>query len=346
MSEPSAAAPRRAFGAGGSTLADVGERRLLERLVAIAREAFPPGPAGGDDAAVWTPPAGRDLAVSVDVLVEEVDFRRSWIDPRQLGSRAFAVAVSDLAGMGAKPMSCVATLCARAEEEVDDVLEIQRGLCEAAAGAGCPVAGGDVSAIDGPLVIDVCVIGSLPAGRALRRAAGRPGDLLVVTGVVGRSAAGLRLLLGGDAPRFPVDRVWIDAHLQPVLRLREGARLLDAGVRCAGDVSDGILIDVMRTATSSGCGAEIWADRVPVDTELRERFGQDWLALAIGGGEDFELLAAVAAADLAPLQRDWPADLAALSVIGVLGDKPGVRLLDRRGGTEQAKPRSLASHFS
>lgn len=346
MSEPSPAAPRRGFGAGGASLAELGEQGLLERLMTIAKEAFPSGPAGGDDAAVWTPPAGRDLAVSVDALVEEVDFRRSWISPGQLGRRAFGVAVSDLAGMGAQPVSCMATVCARAAEQVDDVLEIQRGLCEAAAVAGCPVAGGDVSAIDGPLVIDVCVIGSLPAGEALRRAAGRPGDLLVVTGVVGRSAAGLRLLLGGEPPRSPVERVWIDAHLEPVTRLREGARLLEFGVRCAGDVSDGLLIDVARTARASGCGAEIWVDTVPVDTELAVRFGQDWLELAIGGGEDFELLAAVAEPDLARLLGDWPANLAPLSVIGALGEGSGVRLLNHRGGWEQATPRSLASHFS
>jgi thiamine-monophosphate kinase len=117
-------------------------------------------------------------------------------------------------------------------------------------------------------------------------------------------------------------------------------------VRCAGDVSDGILVDLARTARASGCGAEIWADKVPVDSELPERFGQDWLELAIGGGEDFELLAAVAELDLARLLSDWPGHLAPLSVIGALGEQPGVRLLDRRGGSEQAKPRSLASHFS
>jgi thiamine-monophosphate kinase len=346
MPESLSTAPPRRFGAGGPTLAQVGERVLVDRLVAISRAACPSGPASGDDAAVWSPPAGRDLSVSIDALVEGVDFRRSWIDPARLGRRAFAVAVSDLAAMGADAVSCLATLCAPGSEQLDDVLAIQRGLCEAAAAVGCPVVGGDVSAIDGPLVIDVCVTGSLPAGRALRRAAGRPGDLLLVTGVLGRSAAGLRLLIAGDGPASEVERGWIGAHLDPVVRLHEGARLLGAGIECAGDISDGILVDAARTAAASGCAAEIWADRVPVDEQLRQRFSHRWLELAVGGGEDFELLAAVAEPHVDRLVRDWPDELAPLTVVGQLTDGSGLRLLSGRAGSELAPPASLAEHFS
>lgn len=342
---PQTPSPRR-FGAGGPTLAQVGERVLLERLVAISQEACPSGPVSGDDAAVWSPPAGRDLAVSVDAVVEDVDFRRSWIDPHRLGRRAFAVAVSDIAAMGAEPVNCVATLCARGSEQVEDVLAIQRGLCQAAAAAGCPVVGGDVSAIGGPLVIDVCVTGSLPAGRALRRSDGRPGDLLLVTGILGRSAAGLQLLVDGDSPTSDAERGWIGAHLEPVIRLREGARLLHVGVQCAGDVSDGILADASRTAAASGCAAEIWVDSVPVDEQLRHRFSHRWLELAVGGGEDFELLAAIAEPQLDALLRDWPDELAPLTVIGRLTDGSGLRLLDRPGGSQRTPPASLAEHFS
>ncbi len=286
------------------------------------------------------------MAVSVDALVEHVDFQRSWIDPWRLGRRAFAVAVSDLAGTGARAVNCVATLCARASEQVEDILEIQRGLCQAAAETGCSVVGGDVSAIDGPMVIDVFVTGSLPAGRALRRSAGRPGDLLLVTGVLGRSAAGLRLLLDGADPASPDEHDWVAAHLQPATRLREGALLLDAGVLCGGDVSDGILVDAGRTARASGCAAEIWADDLPVDGHLSERFGRGWLELAAGGGEDFELVVAVPEPDVAALLRDWPGEFAPLTAIGRLTEGSGVHLLDHRGGTEQVAPRILASHFS
>src|ERR1019366_1803465 len=182
----------RPFDSGGPTLADVGEQALLRALGEIARTSSPGLTVGsGDDAAVWTPEPGRDLAFSQDALVEGVDFRRSWIDPRRLGARALAVALSDLAGMGARPVWCAATLCAPSTTCFEDVLEIQRGLCAGASAAGCTVAGGDVSAIDGPLVIDVSVAGTLASGAVLRRDGGRPGDLVVVTGRLGRAAAGL-----------------------------------------------------------------------------------------------------------------------------------------------------------
>src|SRR5487761_1377202 len=166
----SAAAGERPFGGGGGTLAELGEAALLDRLVAIAAPDAG-GRGDGDDAAVWTPRVGHDLAVSIDALVEDVDFRRTWISPVQLGRRDFSAAVADLAGTGATARHCVATLCARGGESVDDVLDIQRGLCDAAVAAGASVVGGDVSAIDGPLAITVCVLGELPSGRALRRAA-------------------------------------------------------------------------------------------------------------------------------------------------------------------------------
>lgn len=344
---PPAVAPRR-FGAGGPTLAEVGERALIERLVEIAEGAAGPQPPGfsGDDAAVWSPAPGCDLAVSVDALVEGVDFRRGWISPRRLGRRAFAVAVSDLAGTGAEPVQCLATLCARGSEQLDDILDIQRGLCEAAAAAGCAMVGGDVSAIDGPLVIDVCIVGTLARGRALRRSAGRPGDVVMVTGVLGRAAAGLRLLIEGSGPRPGVEEEWLEAQLQPALRVAEGRRLLDAGVACGGDISDGLLLDAARTAQASGCGVEVWADSLPVDGQLKDRFSRGWLELAVGGGEDFELVVAVAVADVARLRRDWPAPLAPLSEVGRLVEGSGVRLLDRRDGTELIQPPTAARHFA
>ena len=341
--------PERRFGSGGPTLAEVGEGALLERLIAIARELAPgrgDGAASGDDAAVWTPPGGRDLAVSVDALVEDVDFRRGWISPRQLGRRAFAVAVSDLAGTGAAPLHCVSTLCASPREQLEDVLEVQRGLCEAAAAAGCDVVGGDVSAIDGPLVIDVCVIGAVPRGLALRRAAGRPGDILITTGVLGRAAAGLRLLLAAEEVTGGAERSWVNAQLDPPTRLDEGRHLLERGVLCAGDLSDGLLVDARRVADASGCAVELWAASLPVDDELRARFGPEWLELAAGGGEDFELLAAVAEGAVEGLLAGWPAGLAPPSIVGRLGEGSGVRVLDHRGGTPISPPATWARHFA
>ncbi|MGA9114058.1 MAG: AIR synthase related protein, partial [Candidatus Dormiibacterota bacterium] len=168
---------RQPFGAGGPTLDEVGEAELLRRLTALAL-AGAADPrlvvASGDDAAVWLPPAGGGIVLSQDAIVEGEDFLKSWTDPEAVGRRALAVALSDLAATGAVPHLCMVTYCAPSDAPIDDLLAIQRGLCAAAADAGCQVAGGDVSAIRGPLVIDVAVVGTVDPGRALRRDRGRP----------------------------------------------------------------------------------------------------------------------------------------------------------------------------
>lgn len=337
----------RVFDEDGPTLADIGETALLEALSGIARTASTGLVLGtGDDAAVWAPDPGVEVALSQDALVEGVDFQRSWITPRQLGARALAVALSDLAGMGAKPAWCGATLCAPPGTRVEDVLEIQRGLCNAAAAAGCAVAGGDVSAIDGPLVIDVSVGGTLSPGRALRRDGGAPGDVVIVTGTLGRAAAGLRLLLDGGDDLSEREREWVEAQRSPIIRVAEGLRLVAAGVRCGGDISDGLLVELERITALSGCGAAVWLDRVPVQPALISDFGAAWPDLALGGGEDFELVVTVDGATLGPLLASWPASLAPLTVAGCLRDGTGVVVLDREGGGRIPSPHTSSRHFA
>ncbi len=337
----------RGFDTGGPTLGAIGEGELLRALTEIARENGAALALGaGDDAAVWSPEPGRDLAISQDAVVEGIDFRRAWLTPRRLGARALTVALSDLAGMGARPAWCAVTLCAPADTCFEDVLEIQRGLCAAAAEAGCAVAGGDVSALDGPLVIDISVGGTILPGAVLRRDHGRPGDLVLVTGRLGRAAAGLRLLLDGGEDLSDQERSWVEAQRSPMARIAEGLHLVAAGVRCGGDISDGLLIDLERIADMSGCGAEVWLDRVPVEAALVSDFGAAWPDLALGGGEDFELVATVPEALLPALTASWPQDLAPLTVAGRLRDGSGVDVLDREGGAPAPTPRTSSRHFA
>lgn len=330
----------RRFDQGGPTLGDVGEARLLSSLTALAS-------GGADDAALWRSPGDTDLALSQDCLVEGVDYRREWIGPHQLGRRALQVALSDLAGMGAVPAYALATLCAPARTGLEDVLAIQEGLCDAARRCGCRLIGGDVSDTAGPLVIDVSVAGTVAPGRALLRDAGRPGDALVVTGHLGRAAAGLELLRDPDARsrRDGPGGGWVEAQLEPAARLDEGRALVAAGVRCAGDVSDGLLVDIERTAAASDCAAELWLDSLPVEPALRRAFGDRWPALALAGGEDFELAAAVPPELLGPLISGWPPALAPLAVVGRLLPGSGVSLLRRRGGPPVEPPAISSRHY-
>ena len=306
----------------------------------------------GDDAAVWTPQAGASVVVTQDALVEGIDFRPGWTTPYLLGRRALTVSLSDLAAMGATPHSCVATVCVSSATVADDVAAVQLGLIDAGSEMDCPLLGGDVSAIEGPLVVDVCALGTVPAQTVLRRGAGRVGDLLVVTGVLGRAAAGLRILLardrGGEDPLLGADPVdcdlWLRALLQPEARVREGRALAAAGLHCAGDLSDGLLVDAERTAAASGCALEIWLDKVPVDTGLRAALPDDWVSVALAGGEDFELLATVKADLYQRLRNSW--ELTPLAVVGRVVAGRGVRLLASEGGSELPRPTPRSRHFA
>ncbi|GAC1339348.1 MAG: thiamine-phosphate kinase [Candidatus Dormibacteria bacterium] len=340
----------RRFDEPGLRLDEVGEGALLDRLVRAAGR--PVGRSGravtgsGDDAAWWRPEPDTDLVLSQDAVVEGEDFRRHWITPWQLGRRCLAGALSDLAACGALPSWCLVSVCAAETTKADDLLCLQAGLVEAAAEWGCALLGGDLSRIAGPLVIDVSVGGAVPAGSGLRRDSGRPGDLLVVTGELGCAAAGLRLLLAAEDIDGPAARAWRAAQLTPVPRLAEGIALREQGVVCGGDLSDGLVVDAGRTAAASGCAAELWLDRLPVGTPLRERFPQEWPELALAGGEDFELLAVVAPARLDALRLAWPSSLAPLSVVGRLVPGNDVQLRSGENGAALPLPAIRSRHFA
>jgi thiamine-monophosphate kinase len=344
----------RRFDSGGPTLFDVGEEELLRRLRELSGAAQTRTGEGagalvlgpGDDAAVWQPPAAHEVALSQDALVEDRDFRREWITPRALGRRALAVALSDLAAMGAAPAWCTATLCAPADTQLEDVLEIQRGLADVASATGCAIAGGDVSDTPSVLVIDVAVGGTVPVGGYLRRDAGRAGDVLIVTGRLGAAAAGLRVLNGTDAvDDADMHRVWVEALNAPQPRLGEGRHMAAAGVRCAGDISDGLLVEASRTARASRCAAELWLNSVPAAEGLERAFPETWLELALAGGDDFELLCAAPDEVAAGLLASWPAGLAPLRVVGRLAYGSEVSLLSRQGGAALPLPPARSRHW-
>lgn len=344
-----AALRTRRFGQDGTALADVGESGLLHALVDEARRTLQTAGsavvvAGGDDAAVWLPEPGHLLAVTQDAVVEGVDYLPEWTRPYLVGRKTLTISLSDLASMGAEPRWCVITCCADAHVAYEDLLAIQHGVCDVATESGCAVIGGDVSRTYGPLMMDLVAGGSTMPGALMRRDAGRPGDVLLVTGTLGRAAAGLRLLMSGrgDADEH---RRWVNAQLDPVARLSEGAALARLGVACCGDLSDGLLVDTQRTAEACGCAAELWLGSVPADPGLRTTFPEDWPALALAGGEDFELLAAIPQRQLAAVDQGWDSALAPLTVVGRLVAGRGLRLLDREGGTEIPMPVLSSRHF-
>jgi thiamine-monophosphate kinase len=223
-------------------------------------------PSIGDDAAVVSAPSGP-LLLAADTVVEGVHADLSLTSEADLGWKALAVNLSDIAAMGGRPLHAVVTVVVPAGRSIEGLYE---GLLECSASYGCPVVGGDLSG--GPvLVVTVAVTGTVDGGSPVLRSGARPGDGLWVSGPLGASAAGMR----GGGPLAP--------HARPVPRLAEGVAAREAGATAMLDLSDGLALDVRRLAEASGVGVVV--EDVPVaDGATFEE--------ALGGGEDYELLAA------------------------------------------------------
>ncbi len=254
-------------------LADLGERGLLAELErrGLARAI--------DADAALVPP---DLVVTQDALVEGVHFRLDWTSMRDLGWKAAAVNLSDLAASGAEPLGFAVTLAAPGATAVADVLELYEGIVE----TGVPVIGGDTT--EAPqLVLSVTALGRSP--RVPGRSGARPGDALVVTGPLGASGAGF------EALRHGIDSPLVRSHLRPPLRLAEGRRLAAVATAML-DLSDGLATDAGHLAARSGCRVVVELEQVPVANgvvDVAARVNRSPWELVCGFGEDYELLAAL-----------------------------------------------------
>ena len=284
-----------------SSISTLGERGIIDRI----RERFP-APAGvlhtgiGDDAAVAGGVRGELQVLTTDVLVEGVHFDLGFSSFADVGSKALAVNVSDVAAMGATPRLALLSLILPERLTVSDIDSLLDGFAEMAGEAGVTLAGGNIARSPGPLVIDVTATGHVRQRRVLTRSGGRPGDVLYVTGAVGAAAAGLGWLRrnrGTGVAASPEVAALTARHRRPVPRTRLGAILgrTRAASACM-DLSDGLADAVAALASASGTGAVIDAGELPIPTEAKAWFtaeGQDPVTAALTGGDDYELLFAV-----------------------------------------------------
>lgn len=278
----------------------------------------------GDDCALTRPTPGRLLVTKVDQIVEGVHFGSAF-RPREIGHKALAVALSDLAAAGATPRWFLVALAL--PESVDDRFldEMARGMAALADRFEVSLIGGNFTSA-AQLSLSVTAIGEAEPTQALRREGARPGDLLVLSGELGLAAWGLRQLEGGR-PRRPSAAARAQLTPEPRTALGKVAgRYANAGI----DVSDGFLQDLGHLCRRSGVGAELSFDALPIPAELRRR-GEEGLAWALGGGEDYELLFAVPKERLANFRRAAARIGEKLSVVGTLRERPGIRLLDGEG---------------
>jgi len=321
------------------TLADLGEFEVIRRLVA-ARGAGPADPAlrlgPGDDAALWRPAPGRDLALTTDAFVEGRHYREAWITPADLGARLAAANLSDLAAMAATPRLALLSLGVRPAHDADALVALQAGLAGALAAHGAVIAGGNLVAVEGAEWMSLTLLGEAVVGGEWQRAGARPGDLLAVTGAPGRAGAAVRLLDRFGPAR--VDAEWPElarAWRSPAPRVRFAAALVTSGVvRAAMDLSDGLAGDLAHLCAASEVGAILDREAWPMDPALAAAAAAlqvDAHALREGASDDYELLLAVAPDGRDTVERVARAHGAPLAFIGRLVSSEGSARPDARG---------------
>jgi thiamine-monophosphate kinase len=343
-----------------TTVSSLGERALIRRIT--ARFSMPSwvavGP--GDDAAVVAPRPRTHDVFTTDALVDGVHMDRRFVPPDAIGHRALAVNLSDLAAMGAEPRAALLSLILPDSLDVTEIDGMVGGMLALANEHGVAMVGGNITSTPGPLVVDITAIGSVHPRRALLRSGARPGDEVYVTGTLCDAAVGLRILRSDRAERSAQENVSNDPndpnvpaagaiarYLYPQPRVRVGLLLGRNGVASSCiDLSDGLADGVRQIAEASGVGITIDASSIPLSDEVlgwHARNGANPVDLALGGGDDYELMFTVRPAHRGRLRgvRNRLGTLP-LTRIGVVTKGRGV--LIQQNGTARPLPAGY-EHF-
>jgi len=272
---------------------DIGEFALIERIARIVEKADERVILTiGDDTAVVRKPVLDFALLTTDLLVEDVHFTLGSIHPRQLGYKSIAVNISDIAAMGGVPGYVVISLALNPETGVTFVEDLYHGMAEAAHAYGVGIVGGDVTKSD-KLIINVAMTGEVEEERLARRSNARVGDIIMVTGELGASAAGLRLVLHpGLEPKVKAAASLKRAHFEPKPQVQAGRILAALGVHAMEDISDGLASEIGHICDASEVGARLYLPKVPIADgvdDVTALTGERAIDLAVSGGEDYEL---------------------------------------------------------
>ncbi len=298
----------------------------------------------GDDAAAWQGDASTQLA-TVDSLIQDIHFSLGITSWKDLGWKAMAANLSDIAAMGGQPKYALVSLALPGDTEVDDVTALYQGMIELARQFEVAIVGGDISRAS-LVMITITILGSTENrdSHILTRSAAVPGEQIAVTGYLGTAAAGLEMITG-QLQFAPEATACLAREFQrPLPRIAEGRLLVKQVVKTAIDISDGLISDLGHVCEASRVGARIQVDRVPIEPEVRANFGDKSLELALSGGEDYELLFTGSPEVVAQVKK---AASCPITVIGeITTDNIGeVTLVDSKGSPVSLGKRGW-EHFS
>ncbi len=276
-------------------LKDIGEFGFIKRMT---KDSLP-SPSNvlrsvGDDAAVFRLNKDKVILLTTDLLIENIHFLRNTITPEDLGYKAIAVNLSDIAAMGAKPEHAFISIGIPGNTEIEYLDKLYAGMKGLLKKYNVNILGGDTSVSESDLVISITITGSAYPDKILYRNTARPGDKIFSTGFLGNSKAGLHYILNKSEHEDKDSPELIKAHLRPCPYVKEGMFLAGLkGVRAAIDISDGLSSDIGHIAEKSSAGFTLYADTIPVSKALLkfcERFGFDPVDYAVSGGEDYVLV--------------------------------------------------------
>jgi thiamine-monophosphate kinase len=303
----------------------------------------------GDDCAVLRPHGDMEWVVTTDTQVEGVHFRRDWLTPYQIGWRALAVNLSDIAAMGAEPFGALAAFSLPTATDRVFFEQLLDGVCDLGLRFTCPLIGGNLARDPTHLTLTFTVFGRVPSGQAVRRAGAEPGDEIWVSGRLGGATAGLHTFLHTlSVPLSLQDRLR-QRYAQPLPRIQEAAFLRAAGgLTSLIDLSDGLAGDLGHICEESGVGARLMAEALPLEggvPEVAVALRADPLDYALRGGEDFELCCTARPGVLAQLAAEFHARYGlALTRIGAI-TREATLCLARADGSEHAISPHAFDHF-
>lgn len=280
------------------TLAEIGEFGLIDRIHEIIEKEGVPLPKNtlgiGDDCAAFQPRSGYDILVTCDCMVENRHYLPQFISPHNIGRRAMVLNISDVGAMGGSPRYALVSLGLRANTLLKDVIAIYRGFLAELNPFQASIVGGNVTKSADADFIDITLIGEIKAGKMVRRSTAKPGDVILVTGYPGQSAAGLAILLQAETGETWDDNPLVTAYQCPVHRAVEGRAVAKTGlVNAMIDTSDGLLGDLGHICDESGVGAVLFEKDLPVSQVLRqfaESSGRVPLNYVLKESDDYELM--------------------------------------------------------